>query len=258
MNNQHIARLEAQLEQFVEGAFAHLFGKKIRAQDIALQLARAMEDNAEASPRPLAPDYYIITVNPDARARLLGRNAALEQLLGQHLLELATNSGYRLNNPPIVEIQADATLAAGQVNVTAHHQNYKHETTDILKRVDMPPPQTAPQNPQLLIQGRAAMSLNLSIINIGRSRDNHIVIDDPTVSRYHLQLRLRFGRYMLFDTQSQGGTFVNNAAVKEHILQTGDVIRIGNTQLVYMEDHAPSATQTGVGLPPIPSLPENE
>ena len=35
MNDQHIARLEAQLERLVEGAFSQLFGKKFRAQDIA-------------------------------------------------------------------------------------------------------------------------------------------------------------------------------------------------------------------------------
>ena len=39
MNDQAIARLEAKLEHLIEGAFAQLFSKTIRAQDIALHLA---------------------------------------------------------------------------------------------------------------------------------------------------------------------------------------------------------------------------
>ena len=47
MKNKHIAKLEAQLEHIIEGAFANLFGKTINAQDIALRLSRAMEDNLQ-------------------------------------------------------------------------------------------------------------------------------------------------------------------------------------------------------------------
>jgi hypothetical protein len=247
MNDQHIARLEAQLERLVEGAFAHLFGKKIRAQDIALQLARAMEDGAESSTsdaRPVAPDAYIIYVHPDVRAGLLQRQPALETILGQHMVELATNAGYRLNRNPVIELQADYNLGPAQLLVIASHTIRKTGTTAVLKRVEMPPPQPAPLNPQLLVDGYTAVPLTQEVINVGRSRDNHLVIDDPTVSRHHLQLRLRFGHYELFDTQSNAGTFVNDMRVKEHILQSGDVIRIGNTQIVYMEDHPMSDSQT--------------
>ena len=58
------------------------------------------------------------------------------------------------------------------------------------------------------------------------------------------KLRLRFGHYVLFDTQSYSGTTVNDVQVKEHILQTGDVICIGRTRLVYIEDSVAGDTQT--------------
>ena len=79
------------------------------------------------------------------------------------------------------------------------------------------------------------------------------VVDDRAVSRYHLQLRLRFGRYTLFDIQSQGGTLVNEVKIKEHNLQTGDVIQIGNTRLVYMEDRPISDGQTQTNDPVEPA-----
>lgn len=253
MNEQHIARLESQLERLVESTFAHLFGRRIRAQDIALQLARAMEDSAVTDPRqdvhPVAPDHYTILMPVEMRQQLLQNQPSLPQLLSEHLVELAMNAGYRLNMHPIVEIIANDELKMGMVNVIANHGKKKTSTTAIMKRVDMDNGPEAPRNPQLLIQGKPTIQLTSDVINIGRSRDNQIVIDDRSVSRYHLQLRLRFGRYTLFDTQSQGGTFVNNVRIKEHILQAGDVIQIGNTLLVYMEDHATSDGQTQTNDP---------
>lgn len=259
MNDQHIARLEAQLERLVEGTFSQLFGKKIRAQDIALQLARAMEDGAEGQnngdSRLLAPDHYSIYLHSHMRTQLIERQPFLSQRLSEHIVELASNAGYRLVNLPTVEILDNDDLGTNAVIVRARHLQKKHSTTAVMQRVEAPLSQDSPQNPQLLLHGQVAVPLTREVINVGRSRDNHVVIDDPAVSRHHLQLRLRFGRYMLFDTQSHGGTSVNDVPVKEHPLQNGDVICIGSTRLVYMEDHAMTETQTGVfdPLPPEPS-----
>ena len=87
MNDQHIARLEAQLERLVEGTFSQLFGKKIRAQDIAMQLARAMEDGAEGQnngdSRMLAPDHYTIYLHSQVRTQLIERQPLLPNRLSQ-------------------------------------------------------------------------------------------------------------------------------------------------------------------------------
>lgn len=248
MKDQHVARLEAQLERIVENAFAQLFGKQVKAQDLALQLARAMEDFAQtdhsSDTRLIAPDHYTILMSPSLQHQLLAKQPNLSDLLSHYLVELAANAEYRLGAQPVVEILPNSDLPAGAVSVTAKYRSRKNSTTAIMKRVELEDQNDAPHNPQILIQGQPPIALVADIINVGRSRDNHIVIDDRSVSRYHLQLRLRFGRYTLFDTQSQGGTMVNNVPVKEHVLQTGDVIQIGSTRLVYMEDHPANDGQT--------------
>lgn len=253
MNDQHVARLEAQLERLVEGAFAHIFGKQIRAQDIAVQLARAMEDNAETGagdPRPIAPDHYIIYLNPGTLRQFLQRQPALASHLGEHMTELATSTGYRLNNLVVVDLEGEVTLNSATLIVKADHTRKKHSTTAVMQRVDMKPNNDqTPHNPQLWLNSQQVIPIIDELINIGRSRDNNIVIDDKAVSRYHLQIRLRFGRYTLFDTQSRGGTYVNDVLVKEHNLQNGDVIRIGTTRLVYTEDQPMSDSQTGPSVP---------
>jgi pSer/pThr/pTyr-binding forkhead associated (FHA) protein len=116
-----------------------------------------------------------------------------------------------------------------------------------MKRIDIPQ-SAAPKNPQLIINGEQTVPLTDQIVNIGRSRDNQIVLNDPYASRHHIQLRLRFGVYTLFDTQSQGGVYVNDVIVREHRLQPGDVIRLGKTQMVYFEEPAGWQTETGMPL----------
>jgi hypothetical protein len=239
MKNQHIARLEAHLEQLIEGTFASLFGKKIKAQDIALQLAREMESGLQAprgsDPRPVAPNQYVIYLHPAMHQQLLDTNPELAHALGEHMVELATQAGYRIEGLPLVKLLADAELETGKVMVTAHHSERHTSSTAAMQRVELPPI-NMPTNPHFIVDGTHTVSLRDEVVNIGRSRVNHIVLSDPYVSRHHTQLRLRYGAYILFDVRSQGGTFVNGVQVKEHRLQSGDVIRIGNTQLVYVED----------------------
>lgn len=250
MNDQAIARLEAKLERLIEGAFAQVFSKSVRAQDIALHLSRAMEDGvqpaSDGDPRPYAPDHYRIRLNPDVCDQLLVRQPELSAVLGQHLVELASTVGYRLSDMPSIELVATPGIEPNEVIVDTRHQNGGIPATAVMPRISVPDT-TAPQNPQLIINGEITIYLRDQIINIGRSRDNQIVLDDPYTSRHHAQLRLRFGVYTLFDTQSQGGVLVNDVPVREHRLQPGDVIRVGKTQLVYLEDTPQD--QTGFGEP---------
>jgi len=41
------------------------------------------------------------------------------------------------------------------------------------------------------------------------------VLDDRRVSRRHAEVRLRLGRYTLYDLQSTNGTFVNGRRIAE-------------------------------------------
>lgn len=255
MNEQPIAHLESQLERLVEGAFTHLFGRHTRAQDLAVELARAMQESAasgtKSDPRPVAPDHYQIRMNAQSRNHLLQRQPALLERLSDHLLELATNLGYRVIRTPTIELIDDDSLGKSAFKASARHTQHKNSTTAVMKRVDIPV-YAKPANPQLVFKGRPAIDLLDDVINVGRGHDNQIVVDDRAVSRHHLQLRLRFGRYTLFDTESRGGTWVNNVPIREHTLQNGDVIQIGNTQCVYLEDHPLSETQTSTSEPVAP------
>ncbi len=249
MKDQHIAKLESHLERLIEGAFSNIFSKKIRAQDIALRLARAMEDGLQAAQgedhRPLAPDYYRIYTRPDVTALLLEKHPDLLNTLAGHMTDLATRAGYRLNKNPEMELHGDERLDGGELVVVAEHSDKAQVETIAMQRVASPVSER-PLNPQLVIDGDRVINLEQDIVNIGRSLDNHIVLDSPHVSRHHVQLRLRFGAYTLFDLSSQAGTFINDIRIKEHRLQSGDVLRIGNVQMIYADDTPRADTDTSL------------
>ena len=70
-------------------------------------------------------------------------------------------------------------------------------------------------------------------LTIGRGEKNDVVIQDPAVSKHHAKIDPVGDRFVLIDLQSKNGTFVNENLAVSHWLKHGDVISIGNHQLVY-------------------------
>lgn len=255
MSDQRVARLETHLERVIEGAFAQLFGKTLRPHDIAVHLSRALENGITPStdddPRPVAPDHFVIRLNRDVHDHLLIRQPILKELLTQHMVELAAAAGCRLRAQPTILLVSDATLHASDIHVHANYQNEPHSTTQILKPARLEAALArVPTNPVLVVDGDLTIALGKTVMTIGRGRDNDIVLDDPFTSRHHAQLRLRQGAYFVFDANSQSGITVNDVPVREHRLQPGDVLRIGKTQLLYLEDAPVGEDQTEVLSPP--------
>lgn len=81
------------------------------------------------------------------------------------------------------------------------------------------------------------------MITIGRTANNDIVLDDPSVSRFHAYFRVAADEatlaepLQLCDADSGNGTFVNGDRVARNPpteVATSDVIRIGNIELTLL------------------------
>ncbi len=247
MNEMQIAQLEARLETVIEGVFAYFFSRRLHARDVALRLARAMESGLRPASggdaRPVAPDYYAVHVSESVQRQIETRYPELAQALSDLLVEAAASAGYQLRNVPEVAFVPDAALGDAQIRVSSRHVSAPASTTTIMKRIQAAH-EPAPRSAQLIINGGPGAPLEQAIVSIGRDRSNAIVLDDPYVSRLHAQVRLRFGYYTIFDTDSQAGVYVNDVRVREHRLQPGDVIRMGTTSLLYLEDGPADLPQT--------------
>jgi hypothetical protein len=96
-----------------------------------------------------------------------------------------------------------------------------------------PPPALASLQ---LRQGQARprrAELHRAVTTIGRDRHNHVVVEDTLVSRRHCQIRRQGREFILEDLDSVNGTFLNGQRVTRERLRSGDVVRIGQTELMF-------------------------
>ncbi len=96
-----------------------------------------------------------------------------------------------------------------------------------------------PEDAFVIMDGVKVIPLTQAVINIGRRVENTLIVDDPRVSRNHAQLRAINGRYVLFDLDSTGGTYVNEERITQSILYPGDVISLAGVTLVYGQKNPP-------------------
>jgi pSer/pThr/pTyr-binding forkhead associated (FHA) protein len=69
-------------------------------------------------------------------------------------------------------------------------------------------------------------------VSIGRSRRADIVVDDRLMSRVHAEFRCNAaGQFELADRESTNLAIVNQQEVDHAVLQTGDCILLGETEL---------------------------
>ena len=98
-------------------------------------------------------------------------------------------------------------------------------------------------------------------ILIGRSSDNHVVLPDDGkgISRVHAMLKVEDGSYVLYDRNSQNGTYVEGKKIKREVLQPGQSFVIGPYRVVVNVENAadvdPGAAVTMLRAPsdPIPA-----
>jgi len=101
--------------------------------------------------------------------------------------------------------------------------------------------------PKLIISG-TTYELVDDVVTIGRSPDNTIIINNPSVSARHAQLQLADETYRLKDLGSTNGTHVNSKPVTETLLRFDDRIRFGAIEARYESDAS--------GSRPLPQLEE--
>ena len=71
-------------------------------------------------------------------------------------------------------------------------------------------------------------------VSIGRSSQSSIFLDDITVSRTHATIVKKDKSFVLKDSGSLNGTYINNNSIDEHTLISGDEFQIGKFHLLFI------------------------
>lgn len=236
MKQDHFSQFEDRIQHLIEGGFARLFSGRLHPHELAVQLAKAMEDGAVhgLDGQLIVPDTYCIRLNVHDHEAILNEHPRIAITLANELLEMARISKMALAASPQVKILADATIESHRVSIDAWHTDNMDATQSMKSGYEELT--IFSSSAILVLNGTQHIPINRPVLNLGRHHDNHIIISDPMVSRHHAQIRLRFRRHVLFDLGSISGTTVNGCQIRETILTSGDIIAIGHSKLIYIED----------------------
>lgn len=210
-----MARIEAACANAVERTFAFAFPNALEPVQIARKLVATFE--AGGTPAERQGRRFTVRLHPSDFARLETELPYLERQWTLMLARLAERSG-RPQRPPEVRAQRDAAVGAGTIAIAA---------------------EARPQPLRLLLRVRrgvargAEFGLERSVV-VGRDGDCDVVIADARVSRRHAAVEVDGDSdgLRLRDLGSSNGTFLNGTRVALASLGCGDVLGLGDSELV--------------------------
>jgi general secretion pathway protein A len=74
---------------------------------------------------------------------------------------------------------------------------------------------------------------------IGRTPDNDLQIDSKFISRHHCQIVTQPDACLIEDLNSTNGIFVQSKRVRRHNLNDGDVVQVGQHEIMYIDERSP-------------------
>ncbi|MCU0723532.1 MAG: GAF domain-containing protein, partial [Planctomycetes bacterium] len=87
---------------------------------------------------------------------------------------------------------------------------------------------------------RTTFELKGEKVFVGRSGENHILVDDHRSSRRHCVFEpTPDGRWQIRDLKSMNGTLLNGRPVESAVLSSGDRVAIGETELRFQDEAVP-------------------
>jgi len=237
----NLSELEHRLQTLIEVDLLKVLpGKKV--EDVIVQkLAAAIQKNRISSEGAvIIPDVYTIVLNPETAGAWADRN--LITVILHSITAVAREAGFKFTISPTVSVATDETFSPNDVEIlTSHRIEAMAETNATPLESDNSEnlADKIPENSFLIVEGVKIFPLNMPVVNIGRRLDNQLVIDDPRVSRNHAQLRAIKGRFVVFDLNSTGGTFVNGQRTSQSVLYPGDVVSLAGVALIFGQDNPP-------------------
>ncbi len=236
----NLREIEARLQNLIEVDLLNVLpGKKV--EDIIIQkLAAAIQINATvAADGSIAPDVYTLVMHPETSKHW--QDQKILAVLLNSITTVAQEAGFRFTIAPTITVSTDEKIPLNDAEVVASHRVESMAETNAtpLNTGSLEDNESAPENAFLIVEGVKVFPLKLPVVNIGRRLDNQLIIDDPRVSRNHAQLRTIKGRYVIFDLNSTGGTFVNGQRTSQSVLYPGDVISLAGVALIFGQDTPP-------------------
>lgn len=215
-----IDNFERRLERFVNGAFSKAFKSQIQPVEISSAIKAKMDAGAAVVDRErvLAPNKYLVKLSKAdyARLRPMGDHLLLD--VRKQLLAHAKKQRYQFGGELVIEVEANGSLALGQLEVVASSA-----------AVDL---ETVAWNPALDFGGKRYL-LAKSRTTVGRDASSDIQVSDSGLSRVHFAINWDGEKATVEDLGSTNGTKVAGRLVKVQALPVDSTIEAGRTVFVF-------------------------
>ena len=246
--------IEQKLEQLFEGVFGRAFRTNVQPVELARKLAKEMDDHRSVSvSRVYVPNEYTVYLSDGDRAQFEGYENSLVAELEEYLAEHAQRENYALLTPPRVLFETDHDLGVGEFGIAtrmAQPHRGRREGDEPVEQVEpgatmIYKPRTQPTESVSLEElgvdkqvavvswdgHRRVLEKRRSVL--GRSRDADVQIEDPNVSRRHVEIVQEGSVYWVVDLGSTNGTEVNGRRVQRAQLDDGSTFTIGETTVTF-------------------------
>jgi Protein of unknown function (DUF3662)/Inner membrane component of T3SS, cytoplasmic domain len=223
-----LERFEKGVERMMNNAFARVGGRtEIKAVELASRLRRELDDRAAVvgRDRTVAPNEFTIELAPADFAQIEAWGAeTLADELAANITEYAISQHYAFVGPVSVSFEEHGDLVGGRFQVRSASV-----------RGNVAPATSAAPNtrhPLIDIDGQRYL-LTGPVTVIGRDADADIVVDDPGVSRRHLEIRVTPEGVIATDLGSTNGLYVEGHQVPAATLLDGNTLTIGRTRIMF-------------------------
>ena len=219
-----LQRFERRLEQMISGVFARAFRSAVQPVEIAAALQRECDNNAQimSRDRRLVPNRFLVQLAGVDLERLQGYDDAMERELVDQLKDHADAQGYVFTGPVQVDFEAADDLTTGRFRILSRAEA---SVTDNDQRT-----RTREARAVLEVNG-TRHPLRAPGLVVGRGTEADLRINDPGVSRRHVEFMVNGDDLEVVDLGSTNGMLVNGSKVGRAGLRDGTEVKIGHTTM---------------------------
>lgn len=225
----------------ISGVFARTFRSAVQPVEISAALNREIDNSAQilSRDRRLVPNDFHVELSGADHQRLSSLGPQLTAELTEMLREHATQQSYVFTGPVQISLEGADDLTTGRFRVRSRSVSSVSQQG---APVEQPTDTQVRRAAAVLVVNGSELPLSPPGIVIGRGNDADLRIDDPGVSRRHVEIRVvdtaSGPRVSVRDLGSTNGVLVNGRRVETATLVDGAEVRIGNTAMVLRHQRA--------------------
>jgi hypothetical protein len=227
-----LQRFENRLEQLVSGAFARAFRSNVQPVEVAAALQREVDNSAQilSRNRRLVPNNFHVELSPTDYERLAPYSSTLAEELTDMLREHAHEQSYVFTGPVSITFDQTDELSTGRFHVRSA------ALAKVTPSSERSVTDTAVRRANVVLEVNGMRHpLEPPGLVVGRGTDADLRINDPGVSRRHVEIRVipaeNEPRVSVVDLGSTNGMQVNGRRVEQATLEDGTTVKIGNTTM---------------------------